>query len=195
MHFSDPVLFELPVLPRVKKYIAVKLQDAAGNPQPMLVSAHCEGAGLMLYMLAQARKVCLWSGTHSRPGSHRGPRSGGLRILTPEDFTADIGVGICKFHPSRHQYLLNIAELNVFSNFVDYIILNEMVCYCEAAPDELPMKRIKQFTDRYDFSEDELSEHSLRQVYLRHRKGIGGHEFDVEISQQLHFQPITAMAA
>lgn len=182
-------------MPRVKKFISVKLRDGLGKPQPMLISPQCEGAGLFLWAMAQSSKLMMQVGRTSRPGGRQDQRGGYSRILFPEDFTERLGVGIAEFHPSRHQHLFNYGELNAFSNYVDYLIQNEAVSFCQATPDLDPMQCIKRFTDLYDFSENDLSDQALRQAYLRFRKGVGAHFFDVKITRQVHFMPIAAMAA
>ncbi|GAB3550641.1 hypothetical protein [Spirosoma fluminis] len=193
MYFSEPVIFEVPVLPRIKKFIDVKLQDAQGRPQPMLISPQCEGAGLFMWAMAQSRKVMMQIGSHVRR-QESGTRSGGGRILTPEDFTETLVVGICEFHQSRHQYLYNVAELNSICSFIDYIILNEMVNTCQQAPID-PMRSIKVFTDTYDFSMEDLTEDSLKQTYLRARKGVSAFNFHPKLVHQNHFMAVGAMAA
>lgn len=189
MYFSEPVLFEIPVRPRIKKYITVKLRGADGRPQPMLVTPQAEGAGMMLWALAQSEKVLLQTGWRRSSAGNDFLQDGSGRIIAPLDMTERIGLGISEFHKSRHQYLLNHAELEVFSSFVDYIILNEMVSYCQSEPVSAPMLRIKEFTDRYDFSEDDLNEGSLRVAYWRFRKGVAATNFDERVTKLRHFVP------
>ena len=74
---------------------------------------------------------------------------------------------------------------------MDYVILNEMVEYCRAAPKTAPLLRIKAFTDKYDFSTDDLNEEALRQTYYRSRAGKSSYNFSGAIVRQLHFQPLT----
>jgi hypothetical protein len=187
MYFPEPVLFEIPVRPRIRKYIAVKLQGADGRPQPLLVTPDAQGAGLMLWAMAQSEKVMLQTGWRRGAAGKNFLQDGSGRIIAPLDMTERLGLGISEFHKSRHQYLLNHAELEVFSQFVDYIILNEMVSFCQEDQTSPPLLRIKQFTDRYDFSEDDLNEGSLRVAYWRFRKGLAATNFDVRITQLQHF--------
>lgn len=185
MLFLDPVLFELPVLPRVQKFIRTKLVDETGHPQPMLAVPSALGAGLMLWAMAQAQLIHLSTNPSRRkPTSH----------LQPEAFTARIGVGICEFHPTRHQHLLNHPELLVFNNLVDHMIRNELVQFCQQAPNVAPMLRIKAFCDHYDFSETDMSEAALKQVYLRYRRGTGSQAYAPEICQQFQFLPVKLVA-
>ncbi|RYC69785.1 hypothetical protein [Spirosoma sordidisoli] len=142
--------------------------------------------------MSQSQKVLLQYERKPRPGHLN--RQGGGRNLIPDDMTQRMGVGIQEFHQSRHQYLLNAAELVAFSNFVDYIIRNEMVLFCEAAPDIEPMRRIKLFVDQYDFSDDDCNEQTLRQAYLRHRRNIKASSFSVHVGRQLHFHPLELAA-
>ena len=196
MYFSEPVLFEIPVLPRIKKFIAVKLMDEAGRPQPMLVSpTQSGGAGMFLWSLAQAEKVMLQLGWRRKSDQKLLTDNSG-RVIAPEDFTQQLGLGIREFHKSRSQYLFNYAELVVFSNFVDYIIMNEMICFCQAAPSVAPMKRIKIFTDKYDFSDEDFDERALRQANWRvtTNQNSGNHAGINTSRSQLkirHFQPYT----
>lgn len=195
MYFSDPVLFELPVLPRTRKYIAGKLQDPAGNTRSMLLSPHGEGAGLMLWAMAQAPKVLLQMGWRRRQKSDSYLLiDGASRIVAPPSMTAVIGVGIQQFHTSRHQYLLNYAELEVFGNFVDYVIINELIGYCKREPETAPMVRIKQFCDHYDFSEEDFSEQSLRRAYQRFRKNETSYGYSEPLARQRHFEPYSLAA-
>ena len=197
MHFSEPVLFEIPVLPRIRKFIAVKLQAADGSPQPMLVSpTHSGGAGMFLWSMAQSEKVMLQLGWRRKTGESAFLTDNSGRVIAPDDFTGRLGLGITEFHKSRNQYLLNYAELVVFSNFVDYIILNEMTCFCQAAPSVPPMKRIKQFTDKYDFSDEDFDERALRQAFWRSQteRNTGNHaglNFNKTLLKIKHFQPVT----
>jgi len=194
MYFSEPVLFEIPVLPRIKKFIAVKLQDEAGRPQPMLVSPEeSGGAGMFLWSIAQSEKVMLQMGWRRKTNQQLLTDNSG-RIISPEDFTQQLGLGIREFHKSRNSYLLNYAELVVFSNFVDYIIMNELICFCQEAPSVAPLKRIKIFTDMYDFSDEDFDERALRQANWRvttnrnegNYAGINTSHVQLKIR---HFQP------
>jgi hypothetical protein len=193
MYFSEPVLFELPVYPRHKKYITGKLTNASGHYQPMLVSRSGEGAGLMLWAMAQAPKVMLYIGWRHRPSAPVRPSTS--RVLVSEEFSATIGLGIQEFHYTRNQHLLNYPELLVFANFVDSIIVNELYGFCLAEPDVAPMTRIKAFCDQYDFSDDDYNEDTLRQAYLRFRKGQGQFSaYSDDLAKQIHFKPF-ALAA
>lgn len=194
MFFSEPVLFEIPVRPRIQKFIAAKLRDAQGRPQPLLVSADSEGAGLMLWAMAQSEKVMLQMGWRRARQLFTGLTDGSGRVIAPPDMTAKLGLGIAGFHKTRHQYLLNYAELEVFNNFVDCIILNELVGFCAASPETAPMLRIKQFCDRYDFAADELGEETLKKVYQRHRAQTGSFCFNERMNRLVHFQPYALVA-
>ncbi|MCX6216468.1 hypothetical protein [Spirosoma sp.] len=185
MLFQDPVLFELPVLPRVQKFIRTKLHDQAGYPQPMLAVPTAPGAGLMLWAMAQAEMIYL-----SRSPS----RNKATRHAQPEAFTAKLGIGIYEFHPTRQRTLLNHPELLVFSNMVDHMIQNELVLFCQQAPKTPPMVRIKAFCDHYDFSEEDYSEAALKQMYLRYRRGTGSHGFAPQLTQQFAFVPVSLAA-
>lgn len=78
---------------------------------------------------------------------------------------------------------------------VDHMIRNELIEYCDQQSHIPPMVAIKAFCDRYDFSEDDFREQSLRQMYWRHRKGTGSFGFDREVARNFSFVPMSAMAA
>lgn len=186
MFFDNPVLFEVAVLPRVQKFIRTKLTDDAGKQHPMLVDPSALGPGLMLWAMAQSEKVYLYT-------KYDGSKPGGRR-WDPEELTATIGVGIREFHPSRHQHLLNAAELWVFSNMVTYMVQNELVQFCEAEPGVDPMQRIKAFCDHYDFSDQDYTEQGLRMMYWKHRKKIGAHGFAPQVTRNFDFVPMLMAA-
>lgn len=181
MLFKDPVLFELPVLPRVQKFVRTKLVDASGIAHPMLAMPEALGAGLMLWAMAQSEMIAFYT----NPSRHK-PTSAHAR---PDDFSARIGVGICSFHPTRRNRLLNHAELIIFSNMVDHMIQNELVQFCQQSPELAPMLCIKSFCDRYDFSEADFSEGALKQMYLRWRRGTASMDFAPQVSTQFSFVP------
>lgn len=189
MLFDHPVLFEVPVLPRVQKFIRKKLTDQAGQSHPMLADPQALGAGLMVWAMAQTEKVHLYTNYVHRKGNEPGRRS-----YRPEELSVEIGLGICEFHRSRHQILFNHAELWVFSNFVDHQIRNELVQYIQLEPELPPMVRIKSFCDLYDFSELDYTELGLKQMYLRHRKGTGGSGFSPFMSTHLGYVPMSLAA-
>jgi hypothetical protein len=196
MYFSDPVIFEIPVRPRVRKFVQAKLVDENGVRQPMLVSPDCEGIGLHLWAMAQSKKEMLqtgWRRSKAQNAELSTDKSG--RILAPEDMTERLGLGIFEFHYSRHQYLLNYCELEVFSSFVDHLIMNEMVTYCQASPGVEPMIRIKAYCDLYDFAPDDVSELMLKTVYYRSRKRTGASHYDVRVTRVQHFVPVSYYAA
>lgn len=190
MHFSEPVIFEIPVYPRTQKYIRAKLVGMSGRPQPLLVSPFSQGISLHLWLTAQSLKVRMVTG-HKRSGE-RSPlhadKSG--RIIAPLDMTAKLGLGITHFHKSRHQYLLNYQELQQFANYVDFIIMNEMICFCEAAPEVFPIVRIKEFVNQYDFTEEDFKEETLRKANLRYRTNPESYPFDGQINEITHFRPV-----
>ncbi|MBD2700130.1 hypothetical protein IC229_05755 [Spirosoma sp. BT702] len=194
MLFSNPVLFELPALPRVAKFIRTKLRDpTTGTPQPMLLDPQATGPGLFLWAMCQNHKEALFACWAERPGSKSRGKS--QRIYYPEKvYTDRIGVGISEFHYTRHQYLLNYIELGVWHNWVEFMMQNELVQFCEQARDTPPMSRIKTWCDRYDFSEDDFSEAALKQMYLRYRKQIGANGFAPEVSSTFQFIPIPLAA-
>lgn len=190
MYFSEPILFELPVLPRVAKFVRVKLQGATGQPQPMLVTHTALGPSLMLWAMAQSEKIRLMTGYEKRSG--RQGRRNGQPQMNAEAMTQTLGIAIHQFHYTRHQYLLNIPELWVFSNMVDHMILNELVQYCQAAPRTEPMKRIKQFCDKYDFDDNDFREDALKIFYWRYRNQTGAQSFAPEITRHFQFVPLAA---
>ena len=197
MYFDYPVFFEIPVRPRVRKFVTAKLCAADGTAQPLLITPETSGISLNLWGLCQSQKVMQKSGWRKLTVWRSGDTKTGLltdgagRVIAPVDMTERLGLGIREFHQSRHQYLLNHSELETFSSWVDYVILNEMVEYCRAAPKTAPLLRIKAFTDKYDFSTDDLNEEALRQTYYRSRAGKSSYNFSPTIVRQLHFQPLT----
>ncbi|WP_461043384.1 hypothetical protein [Spirosoma harenae] len=191
MIFLEPVLFELPVLPRVQKFIRHKLTDSSGQAHPMYAHPTAFGPGLIIWTMAQTEKKQLFSNYAYRPGKHnqQADRPVSKRVYYDPKFTAQIGVGIAEFHHSRHQYLLNYNELEQFSRLIDYLIFSDVVDFCEARPDVAPMVRIKAFCDQYDFAPGELSEDSLKQMYLRHRRGKSGSNYSRVVVSQFQFVP------
>lgn len=186
MYFEEPVLFELPVLPRVRKFIHVKLTDPKGERHAMLVDPSALGPGLFLWAMAQSEKVHIYAKPDaSKPTGRR---------YDPAPLTERIGVGIREFHQTRSQYLLNTVELWVFSNMVDYMIENELVQYCQAEPSIAPMIRIKAFCDQFDFDSNDFNEDALKQLYYRHRKGTAGANYSPTIVRNFAFVPL-ALAA
>lgn len=185
MLFSEPVLFEIPVLPRIKKFIAAKLRDDAGRPQPLLLSPSCQGAGLFLWAMAQSEKVMLHLGYKRRHST------GGQPVFAPNIMSQSLGLGIRGFHKSRHQILFNPAELMAFSNFVDYLIYNELVCSCQENPDLALSAHVKGFCDYYDFSDEEVSERALKQKLWRNQTGqlAASLNYDISLTKVHHFQP------
>lgn len=189
MHFPEPVIFEIPVYPRTQKYIRTKLRDKHGQPQPLLASPFGQGVSLHLWLTAQSQKVKMVVG-YKRSGEKKPmhvDKSG--RIIAPLEMTAALGLGIERFHKSRHQYLFNHQELEQFGTYVDFIIENELVCYCQAAPEVLPMIRIKEFMQLYDFDEQDFKEETLRVAYWRYRKNQSAYPFNVQLTHLDHFRP------
>ena len=193
MYFSEPVIFELPVRARVAKFIRVKLQDAAGRPQPMYVHPQALGPGLFLWGMAQSEKIALHQNYLPKTGSRE--KGSTRRQLSPDGLDAMIGLGINEFHYTRHQHLLSYPEQLVFCNMVDYMILNELVQFIENRPRLSPITCIKQFCDHFDFSEDDFAEQTLRMMYLRHRQRVGSYQFAPEISRNFQFMPVPAAMA
>ena len=112
------------------------------------------------------------------------------RVIAPLSMTASLGLGIDHFHKSRMQYLLNYQELEQFCNYVDFLIMNEMICYCQAAIDVLPIVRIKEFTGLYDFDKEDFKEETLRVAYWRYRQNPNAYPFHVQVTEVDHFKPI-----
>ncbi|GAB3956692.1 hypothetical protein GCM10028805_47340 [Spirosoma harenae] len=194
MIFLDPVLFELPVLPRVQKFIRHKLTDASGQAHPLLASPEAIGPGQLIWAMAQADKKQLITG-YERKASDTGAagdRGPCKRLHFEKKLTAEIGVGIREYHYRRHQYLLNYIELEIFSNVMDYLIYNEAVQFCQARTDMPPMTRIKAFCDQYDFSPTDISEDAIKQMYLRYRKGKAASSFSAIVHAQYQFIPVAA---
>lgn len=191
MLFSSPVLFELPVLPRVQKYLRLKLTDASGESHPLLATPETPGPGQLIWMMAQTDKkelIVEYSPRGKQP-AQGDQRAASKRVYFEQRLTAEIGVGIQQFHYRRHQYLLNMVELEIFSNQIDYLILNEAVWFCQQAPQTPPMTRIKAFCDQYDFAPGELGEEALRQMYLRHRKQKAASAYSSALFDQYQFKP------
>jgi hypothetical protein len=170
MHFSDPVMFEVPVYPRTQKYIRAKLKDDQGNPYPLIASPFSQGISLHLWLTAQSKKVRMVIGRNRSAKLPATCRDKSGYLIAPTTMTATIGLGIDHFHPSRHQYLLNYQELEQFCNYVDVLIFQEMVGFCQAAPEVLPVLRIAEFTQLYGFTEQDFSQQSLRSGYRRYAK-------------------------
>lgn len=197
MYFAEPVLFEIPVRPRIRKFIRVQLQDANGRSRPMLVDHDSTGASLMLWALAQSQKIQMSVGwRRAKPLTSYLSVDGAGRIIAPDDMTDAIGLAIHEFHQSRHQYLLNYAELETFSSWVDYIIRNEMIFHCEQLPQLSYIDRIKSFTDKYDFSEEDFSESTALKAYYRYRNGQLGeyHSFKESVARVVQFKPLIGEA-
>ena len=196
MYFSEPVLFEIPVYPRTRKFIQTKLQDEQGRPQPLLISDDSQGVSLYLWLTCQCKKVRMVTG-YQRSGQKKPmhvDKSG--RIIAPFGMTASLGLGIARFDRSRHQYLLNYQELEQFGVYVDQLIMTEMVYHCQAAPDVPPLLRIKEFTALYDFDEVDFTEEALRMAYYRHRKDEAASPFSMTFASANHFRSIhSALAA
>ena len=193
MFFTDPVIFEIPVLPRVQKFVLGKLAQAAGRPAPLLADPTAYGPGQYLWTMAQTEKKLLFSNYAYRPGGKNRPPASRITYDTSR-YSVQLGVGIQALHPSRERQLLNYLEVEMWSNYVDHLIRNELVQYCEKYPGVPPMVRIKSFTDQYDFSEEDFSEDSLKQLYLRHRKGKTGATYIPQVSQQIQYVPVTMAA-
>lgn len=190
MHFSEPVIFEIPVYPRTQKYIRLKLTDEHGQLQPLLASPFSQGLSLHLWLSAQSQKVKMVIG-YKRSGERKPlhiDKSG--RIIASLEMTSSIGLGIHHFHKSRHQYLFNYQELEQFCNYVDFIIQNELICYCQASPGVQPLTRIREFMNLYDFSEEDYKEETLRIAYWRYKKASEAKPFNPSLNGVDHFRPI-----
>jgi hypothetical protein len=165
MTFSEPVLFDVPVLPRAKKFLQVAL---AGEPlvaQPDL--SRPEGLyrllSLHIWTMAQSEKVLMHT-QYRKKGDTRQTR----RSLHPQAFTERLTVAVYEFHYSRRFHLLSHVELVVLEKLIDLLIYDDFIQYMTAATGTIN-ESIRRWTDRYDFSDDDLSESNLRQHWLRHR--------------------------
>lgn len=166
--FGEPVVFELPVYPHTLRYIRAKLTDEQGQSRALIVSPYSQGLSLFVWLTAQSPQLPLVS-------SHRWPVSSASRhinrqghVLIPPVMSSYLGLGIHEFHVSRHQWLLNQVELEQLANYVDVLIEEELIAYCQSAPDQPVRQRIRAFVDRYDFDDYRINEDRLRLVYRRY---------------------------
>lgn len=79
-----------------------------------------------------------------------------------------LGLGIHEVYISRHQWPLNLVELEQLANYVDVLIEEELITYCLAAPDQPARQRIRAFVDRYDCDDYRINEDRLRLTYRRY---------------------------
>lgn len=162
MYFSDPVLFEIPVRPLVQKLLHIRYA------QGLVATPDQTGLPLYIWAMAQSEKVMLYTGKDRK----------GNRRFNPESLTARIGVGIQEFHAYRHQHLFNHAELMVLDAMAGHMIRQDFIQFVEAS-EHPPMQALRNWTDRYDFSDDDLAETNLKQILMRHRRNQGETPFTV----------------
>ncbi|OIN59796.1 hypothetical protein [Arsenicibacter rosenii] len=156
---NDPVIFPLPVCEHVYKYLRVRL---AG--EPLLATFENAPVGTWLWALAQSEKVHLYQ--------KHGGRVKRYRKYRLDEMSRNYVVGIYEFHTSRSQLLLNIAELQIFNRIVTKFMFDDLLGDIDARDPAVTVQRaIRNIADRYDFSDDDLSEASLEQLYYRTRAG------------------------
>lgn len=163
MYFTNPVLFEIPVRPRVQKFLRVHY------PQAIVATPDSTGLPLYIWALAQNEKVRLFTSMYHTGRSHR-------RRLDPEQFTAYIGVGLHEFHGYRRQHLFNYAELMVLDAMAHRMIQQNFLGQMQTATAPT-MQALRDWADRYDFSEEDLVELNLKQILMRHRRSQGQSPF------------------
>ncbi|QIP16801.1 hypothetical protein G8759_31250 [Spirosoma aureum] len=167
----------------------------------MLACPDATNASFWIWALCQGRKAHQFKGWQ-RPEHRRieqnQPDDGLLidragRIMAPPEMTARLGLGINQFHVTRLEYLLNYDELELFSDWVDFMIRNEFILHCQQSAG-LIMHRIREFLDTYDFDETDMSEAMMKQTYLRYRKGRSAFVADAQLASQVQFRPVPIAA-
>ncbi len=162
--------YTVPVLPRVRKFLSVKLE---GNP----LVAHVDNPpfGSMVWLLCQIEKKAVVVGRQRR--SHR-------RIYYEPVYSELLPVMIEHRHHSRRCMLLNQLEVGIFNRLVIHTMNNELVQLLAAndrrcQPDA---EVLRAWVDRYDLSEEDVTEDSLMHIYKRVRSGVQ-HSFNLTLPQ------------
>ena len=147
----------IPVRARIEKYLRVHL---AG--QPLRVAPGSSFLGLFVWGIAQSEKVGLFTGFHGRTVSVRTYFGRELNRSFPVLLPADR-------HYSRRYHLLNQPEAMSVNNVADWLLMNQFLTEVRAS-DESAFRLARQFCERYDFSDDELTERSLCKRAERDRR-------------------------
>ncbi|OIN56794.1 hypothetical protein BLX24_22730 [Arsenicibacter rosenii] len=157
-------------MPRVRKFLSVKLE---GNP----LVAHVDNPpfGSILWALCQIEKTTVVVGRHQR--DHR-------RIYFEAQYSDKLHVLIAGRHHTRRNLLLNQLEAGIFNRLVLHSMHNELVQLL-AANDrrcQSDAEVLRAWVDRYDLSEDDVTEDSLMHIYKRVRSGVQ-HAFSATVPQ------------
>ncbi|GAB4042230.1 hypothetical protein [Spirosoma litoris] len=177
MIFSPPLLLDVQVMPRVRKYLAVHYPN--GIPlEPT------DARLFHIWCLAQTEKVKLR-----------------LTGRTPKPLSDTIQVAVRQTTESRRCHLFNEMETKMVNKLLDLLIYQEFFAQVKAdqAKNIGIYQSIRQFTDRYDFSDDELAEETLRIAAYRHqtRGQLGFDEPQLQGAAinmgMLHQSPLTSL--
>jgi hypothetical protein len=149
MLFSQPLQLDVPVLPRVRKFLR------ANYPTGILVNPS-DHRLFQLWAIAQTEKV---------------------KVRTrqiPEDLSVIVSIRISQTHGSRRQSMLNVVEMRMFNKMIDLLIYQEFFSLVKANRLKATTRNwlaesIRAFTDKYDFSDEDLAEATLKMAYMRHQ--------------------------
>ena len=148
MTFSQPLCFSVPVLPRIRKFLLVHY------PNGLVIDPH-DHRTAQFWMLIQTEKVKIR--TYGRSNAA---------------LTDSIQVQVYQTTYTRQQRLLNELEVRMVNKMLDLFIFQEFFALVKhnrrsGAPNWL-IESLHGFTDRYDFSEEDLAESTLKMAYYRH---------------------------
>lgn len=152
--------YTVPVLPRVRKFLSVKLEG-----KPLVAHVDNPPFGSILWLLCQIEKNTVVVGRQQR--DHR-------RIYYEPQYRELQPVIIASRHHTRRNLLLNQLEVGVFNRLVVHNMHNELVQLLSDndrrhQPDAV---LLRGWVDQYDLSEEDVTEDSLMHIVKRVRSGV-----------------------
>lgn len=165
MFSAEPVLFQVPVCAHVYKYLRVRQQG-----EPFAATFENAPMGTWLWAMIQAEKLHVYLAYKGRQTRYR--------KYNLDNTSHILNVVASEFHRSRMQNLLNIPEQLIFNRVVTKYMYDDLLAQLELRPEGQSLQAaIRNLADRYDFSDDDLSEDSLSQLYYRVKGAKTNHSF------------------
>lgn len=148
------LICEIPVLPRIRKYLRVHY------PGRIEVAVH-DPLLAQLWAMFQVDKTTIREKT--------------ALAVAPAD---RIIVSIAQYHPSRNltKQPLNVREIRMLNVLLDAYIYGEFTTTARrfAQTGGTALMAARQFCDKYDFSEEDLQEETLKRAWHRRQAGQAG---------------------
>ena len=159
--------FEVPLRPRIRKFLHVKLAGL-----PLTAGFDYPPFGSWLYTVSQIPMMELL--TRRSTVNNKNNRA----YFSPE-FSERLTVDIDHFHHTRRTHLLNQLEAEMFDRLVEFHAKSEYIALIVANDRQTvsDSELRRQWVDQYDFSDEDFTEDSLHHLVKRFRRGEMGNTF------------------